>query len=292
MSRLYIKLHKDIIDLVADGKLSVLEEAVYIRLYKDADLRTGSGMTNAKRLMAQLPEHSEHALGRALASLEKKRHIFRKIKHGSKLPYPYWINAFEITSGTKRQRMTDLSKVFETKDPDHVIYVYPAEEGAEEVRRKCGGGTEEGAEEAPLSVATNPLAAPKKKEEKRNNKEGITKLPLTNRNRNAEPNAEDKAEPNVEGYEHRSNARVAPNIDTAKPNLPKHAEPMPRYRPNLRKIKYVGGEFVVEGGTGRECYDLVVRLAREYGLKLQHGTFYSTDGVEVSREQALRIINE
>lgn len=126
----YVPLRRGVLEHTMAGKLSTQEFAAFTALVLLADKETGAGRINAPVLTSWLPDLSYDAAKRALLSLESKRYIFREIVPFSKRMYVYWVNRYTLTSGPHRLLQTDLSKVFESKEPKDIRYIDPAPQTA------------------------------------------------------------------------------------------------------------------------------------------------------------------
>lgn len=119
----YVPLNRGIIEHTMDGRLTNNEALVFVWLLMLADRRTGSYTINQPTLRVFLPELSKGAAQDALASLERKRYIYRAVVPRAKNAYRYWIDNFIPTDGAHKSSRLDLSEVFETKDISKLRYV-------------------------------------------------------------------------------------------------------------------------------------------------------------------------
>lgn len=119
----YVPLNRGIIEHTMDGRLTNNEALVFVWLLMLADRKTGSYTINQPTLRVFLPELSKGAAQDALASLERKRYIYRAVVPRAKSAYRYWIDNFTPTDGPYKSSRLDLSEVFETKDITQLRYV-------------------------------------------------------------------------------------------------------------------------------------------------------------------------
>jgi hypothetical protein len=122
----FVPFRRAVLEHVQTGKLSTQEFAAFTALVLLADKETGAGRINAPVLMSWLPDLSYDAAKRVLLNLETKRYIFREIVPYSKRMYRYWVNKYIPSAGPYRLLQTNLSKVFDSKDPNDIEYVNPA----------------------------------------------------------------------------------------------------------------------------------------------------------------------
>jgi len=138
-----------------------------------ADAKTGRGTINAPTLRTWLPQLSEDAAKRVLTSLQRKRFIFREITPRSVYVYPYWIDAYIVSTGRLKSRQLCLSDVFDSNDIGAVKYTMPAPETA------LQGAPEGALETAPEGAHYNNNEKEKEKE-KDKNKINKTTEPIRN----------------------------------------------------------------------------------------------------------------
>jgi hypothetical protein len=118
----WVKMRRGILDHVSSGRLNLREYAVFTLLIIMADSSSGSGIVNSPVLQYWFPELNSDGAQRALASLEREGFIYRDNPQGNRRAYHYWVNKFEATTGPNRLRLSNLSKVFETKDITDIIW--------------------------------------------------------------------------------------------------------------------------------------------------------------------------
>ena len=118
----WVAIPRSILNNTHTGKLSNSEQLVLLTLMLLADAQTGSGYINAAAIRAYLPELKYVTAKRVLKSLEDKRLIYRKITHASNDLYPYWIHAYQVSSGPHKMSFTNISQVFVTDDLCTITY--------------------------------------------------------------------------------------------------------------------------------------------------------------------------
>jgi hypothetical protein len=126
----YVQLRRGIIDHLADGRLTMAEFSVFNLLLLLASSDSGMGKINAAYLRAFFGNLSADASKRVLHSLEEKGYIFRNITPRSPLLYPYWVNGYIVTFGSRLGSRLNIGKALISKDVADIQYLPCAPESA------------------------------------------------------------------------------------------------------------------------------------------------------------------